>query len=146
MRLAVAGIVLACGFLAVPQAPEAGRGPLVCIAPLKPADFQLPIATVSALEFYADEGSPLLSYANEFDLVRSVAGGDGHVRNDYRVGPFEEVRATIVFIGDTAVSFTVAPLKRTYVSLAKNEAETASMADVVPGVVCYSATIEATTF
>jgi hypothetical protein len=30
--------------------------------------------------------------------------------------------------------------------LAKNEAETASMADVVPGVVCYSATIEATTF
>lgn len=146
MKLAVAGIALACGFLAVPQTPEAGRGPLVCIAPVKPADFHLPIATVGSLEFYADEGSPLLSYGNEFDLVRSVTGNDGHIRNDYRVGSFEEVRATIVFIGDTPVSFTVAPLKRTYVSLWKNDAETASMADAVPGVVCYSATIETTTF
>lgn len=145
MKLAVAGLALACSCLAAPQMPQAGRGPLACIAPMKAADFNLPILTVASLEFYADEGSPLLSYGNEFSLVRSTTDG-GRTRNDYRVGPFEEVRATILFVGETPVSFAVAPLKRTYVSLQKNEAETISMADVVPGIVCYSVSIESTTF
>jgi hypothetical protein len=145
MKLAIAGIALACGFLAAPDLPQAARGPLACIAPMKAADFKLPIAKVASLEFYADEGSPLLSYGNQFDLVRSVADGD-RTRNDYRVGPFDEVRATIVFIGGTPVSFVVAPLKRTYVSLQRNETETVSMAEVVPGIICYSVSIETTTF
>jgi hypothetical protein len=145
MKLAIAGIALACAFLAAPERPQAGRGPLACIAPMKTADFKLPIATVASLEFYADEGSPLLSYGNQFDLVRSIKEG-GRTRNDYRVGPFEAVRATIVFIGDTPVSFVVAPLKRTYVSLQRNETETVSMADIVPGIVCYSVSVESPTF
>lgn len=123
-------------------APASTSRGLVCVAATKPADAGKPLTDIDSLEFYADEGNPALSYS--FPLTRAQSGTDqkGRTRNAYRVRNDAAVGATIVFAGETPLSFTIDELGRTYASLSKNDEETKFMADAVPGIVCYSVTIE----
>jgi hypothetical protein len=116
------------------------RGPLACIAPSLPGDAGKPVTETTSLEFYVDEGDPLKSFSWRFVLFGSASDAEGRTRNAYRVGP-EEGDGTIVFAGQTPVSFTVGALHKTFVSLAKNDEETTFMADAVPGIACYTVNV-----
>jgi hypothetical protein len=120
--------------------PALARGPIVCIAASLPADAGKALGDVVSLEFYSDEGDPLKSYSVPFTRVQSEKDAQGRVHNAYSIHNPAAIGATIVFSEGTPLSFTVVELRRTYTSLAKNDEETAFMADAVPGVVCYSVT------
>lgn len=117
--------------------PALAREPLVCIAPTEPADAGTPLAAVTSLEFYADKGDPLKSFSRVFVLQGAASDPQGRTRNQYRVGP-EQSDGTIVFADDVPVSFAISAIKERFVSLEKSDAETASLADAVPGIVCYT--------
>ena len=135
----LAGVVLASLAAVVAGVPSASARPsLVCIAPTHPGDAGKAMRDIDALEFYVDEGNPLQSYSVPFRRIQSDVDAKGHVRNAYGVRTAQTAGATIVFAGATPLSFTVVELGRSYVSLEKNEEETAFMADAVPGIVCYS--------
>lgn len=123
-------------------APAAARGALVCLAASKPADAAKPLGDIETLEFYADEGDPLQSYSVPLTRVQSQPDESGRIHNAYSVRNPRAIGATIVFSGETPLSFNVVELRRTYKSLSKNDEETKFMADAVPGIACYSVTIE----
>jgi hypothetical protein len=135
-----AALIVLVAMLVGGSAAALARGPLACIAPSLPADAGKPLAGTGSLEFYVDEGDPLKSFSRRFVLFGSASDAEGRTRNAYRVGP-EEGQGTIVFAGQTAVSFAVGALHETFVSLAKNDEETAFMADAVPGIVCYTVSV-----
>jgi hypothetical protein len=133
MRRALATLML----LASAVTPALARDPLVCIAPTAPADAGRPLAEVKELEFYADEGDPLKSFSRQFVLKGAASDPQGRTRNLYAVGP-EQGDGTIVFADSMPVSFSIAATKQDFVSLKRNDEESASMADAVPGVICYT--------
>jgi hypothetical protein len=137
---AAAVLAVALAVLTVTGATAMARGPLACIAPSLPADAGKPVTETASLEFYVDEGDPLKSFSRRFVLFGSASDAEGRTRSAYRVGP-EEGQGTIVFAGQTPVSFTVGALHKTFVSLAKNDEETAFMADAVPGIACYTVNV-----
>jgi hypothetical protein len=139
MRAIAAGIALAV----LTAAPALARSPLVCIAPSDPADAGVSIANVESLEFYSDEGNPLLAYSVPFGRLRSAADAAGHIVNSYGIGKSKDAGATIVFAGATPLSFAIDELGRTYVSLARNDEETGFMSDAVPGIACYDVSLQA---
>jgi hypothetical protein len=141
LRAAPWTAIMFAAALAGAAAASEGRG-LVCMAATKPADAGKPLADIDSLEFYADEGNPALSYSFPLTLVQSLVDPEGRTRNTYRIRNEPVVGATIVFAGETPLSFAVGELARTYTSLAKNNEETEFMADAVPGIVCYSVTFE----
>ena len=124
------------------MAPALAGGPLVCIAPTDPADAGRPLQDILALEFYADEANPALSYSVPFVRLSLSAEADGRTVSGYSVKNSTGVEATIVFAGPTPLSFAVTELGRTYDSLKRNDEETTFLADAVPGVVCYSVSVE----
>jgi hypothetical protein len=120
--------------------PALAREPLACIAPTEPTDAGKPLAEVKSLEFYADEGDPLKSFSRQFVLQASASDPEGRTLNRYVVGP-EGGDGTIVFADGTPVSFGISATKKSFVSLKRNDDETASMADAVPGVICYTVSL-----
>ena len=124
------------------SAPALARGPMVCLAASKPADFKKAIADVDTLEFYADEGDPPQSYSVPLTRVQSDPDAEGRLHNTYSVHNANAIGATIVFSGDTPLSFSIIELGRNYASLNKNDEETAFMADAAPGIACYTVTVE----
>ncbi len=119
--------------------PAFAGDPLICIAPTEPAEAGNPLAEAKSLEFYVDEGDPLKSFSRSFVLQGGASQAQGRVRNQYRVGS-DEGSGTIVFAGDAPVSFAIEMLNKTYTSVGKNDDETRSMVDAVPGIVCYTVT------
>jgi hypothetical protein len=140
MKAAVAGIV---ALVALAATPAAAREPLACIAASDPKDAGTALSAEPSLEFYIDSGSPLQSYSVTLTRVQSDSGSDGRLHNAYRAGAAKAIGATIVFAGETPVTFTVVALGHTYASLGRNEEETTFMADAVPGVACYTVEEEA---
>lgn len=118
--------------------PALARGPMVCIAASEPGEAKKAIADVGSLEFYADEGDPLQSYSVPLTRVQSDPDSEGRLHNTYSVHNKNAIGATIVFSGDTPLSFSIIELGRNYASLNKNDEETAFMADAVPGIACYT--------
>ena len=117
--------------------PAAAKA-LVCLAPTLPAEAGKPLKDLDALEFYSDEGNPLQAYTAPFTRHQSGPDANGNTRNVYGVWGAKADGAAIVFAGTTPLSFALAELARTYASLARDDEETAFMADSVPGIVCYS--------
>jgi hypothetical protein len=136
MKTTLAAVLLAVST----TTPALARDPLACIAPSAPEDAGKPLAEVASLEFYADEGDPLKSYSRQFVLQGAASDAKGRTRNLYRIGP-EEGDGTIVFADGMPVSFAIGAMKKTFVSLKRNDEETTSMADAVPGIVCYTVTL-----
>jgi hypothetical protein len=123
--------------------PALARGPIACVAPSAPTDAKRPLADIDSLEFYVDEGDPGMAWSRQLVRVSSSTDAEGRTQNAYRIGDIQATGGTIVFAGATPVSFAIRPLKETFVSLEKNDEETTFMADAVPGIVCYSVSIEA---
>jgi hypothetical protein len=142
-RRIAARIAIGLAFTAAAITAAAAREPLACLAPSLPADAGTPLSEVGSLEFYVDEGDPLKGYSRRLSLLGSASDRLGRTQSHYRVGATAAAGATIVFAGETPVSFSLPALHKTYVSLMKNDEETAFMADAVPGIACYSVVPEA---
>jgi hypothetical protein len=123
-------------------APAAAREPLACLAPSLPSEAAKPLQGVDSLEFYADEGDPLKSYSVPFKRLQSAVDAAGKTTNAYSVADADATGATIVFAGTTPLSFTVVEIGKTFATLKRNDEETGFMADAVPGVVCWSVSVE----
>jgi hypothetical protein len=136
MKPAIAWLTLVAAVAAA--TPASARGPLACIAASDPKDAGTALSEELSLEFYIDGGSPLQSYSVTLTRVQSDAGSDGRLHNAYSAGAAKAIGATIVFAGETPVSFSVVALGHTYASLGKNDEETTFMADAVPGIACYT--------
>lgn len=133
--------LVALAFSLCALTPALAREPLACIAPTDLADAGRPLAEIASLEFYADEGDPLKSFSRQFVLKGAASDPQGRTRNLYTVGP-ETGDGTIVFADNMPVSFSIGAMHKTFVSLKKNDEETTSMADAVPGVVCYTVSLD----
>lgn len=131
-------VLLALVSAGAAAAPALARGPLACIAASDPKDAGTGLTEEQSLEFYIDSGNPLQSYSVTLTRVQSDRASDGRLHNTYSTGAAKAAGATIVFSGETPLSFMVVALGHTYNSLGKNEEETTFMADAVPGVACYT--------
>jgi len=116
----------------------AARTGLACLAPTDPADAGKPLQDVTEIEFCLDDGNPLNAYTVPFVRLTQEADADGGATNGYALSASKEVAATLRFAGGTLLTFALTADGRTYDSLARNDKETAFLADAVPGVVCWT--------
>jgi hypothetical protein len=123
-------------------APAAARGTM-CLAPSDPANAGKPLAELASLEFYLDNGNPLIAYTVPFARLSSGVDANGHTVNRYGISGAASEGASIEFLRETPLTVTIAEMQKTFVTLVYKEKDSEFMADAIPGIGCWTVDVEA---
>lgn len=135
-------LVMLAGLAAATTATAAHAG-LACMAPTDPKDTGTRFAELERIEFYLDTGNPLAAYTVPFSRLTTRRDPEGHTVNTYGVWGSKREGASIAFFADdTPLTFRLDDIRRTAATLRHDDDETASMADAVPGIDCWTVEIE----